>query len=136
MDVGDAWDFFIVHYDYSKGVQVDFSSAQFTKAYRDLCVRVYGSAGTADSHYGGAVNITGDHAWAGTPKDDTRSGSITNTKDFIESIRTGKYINNADSAVESNLTAILGRMAAYRRMRVTWQEMMQHNDKLDAKFTL
>ena len=67
----------------------------------------------------------------GAEKDDTfRSGAIANVKAFIESIRTGKHLNNADQAVESNLTAILGRMAAYQQRLVTWDEMMRSDEKL------
>lgn len=47
---------------------------------------------------------------------------------FLESIRTGKYLNNVTTAVESNLTAILGRMAAYQSRIVTWEEMLQSRE--------
>ena len=57
LDVGDCWDHFIVTYLYPGGVKVDFSSAQFTKGYHDLCMRFYGSKGTVDSHYSGVVRI-------------------------------------------------------------------------------
>ncbi len=33
--------------------------------------------------------------------------------------------------VRSNLTTILGRMAAYQKREVTWDEMMKANEKLD-----
>ncbi len=133
--VGDCWNHFIVTYWYPGDVKVDFSSAEFTKGYRDLCVRILGSAGTADSHYGGAVNIHGDNAWAGTEKDDTHSGAIANVKNFVDSIRTGKYLNNVAESVESNLTAILGRTAAYLGRPVTWDEVLKSTEKYEAKLT-
>jgi len=137
VDVGDCWDHFVVTYTYPNDVRVDFSSAQFTRGYNDLCIRIYGAAGTLDSHYGGAVNITGDKPWKGTASDDTfRQGAITNVKAFVESIRTGNLINNVAESVESNLTAILGRMAAYRERTVTWEEMMRSNDALEANLKL
>jgi hypothetical protein len=73
----------------------------------------------------------------GAEKDDTfRQGAINNVKAFIDSIRTGKPINNAEQAVESTLTAILGRTAAYRQSVVTWEEMMKSNEKLEANLRL
>ncbi|MEK7750494.1 MAG: Gfo/Idh/MocA family oxidoreductase [Acidobacteriota bacterium] len=129
--VGDCWNHFIVTYWYPDEVKVDFSSAEFTRGYRDLCVRILGSAGTVDSHYGGAVNIHGDNPWQGTEKDDTGSGAIANAKDFIESIRTGKYLNNVAESVESNLTAILGRMAAFSGRVVTWEEMLRNRERYE-----
>jgi myo-inositol 2-dehydrogenase / D-chiro-inositol 1-dehydrogenase len=137
IDVGDCWDHFLVTYWYPQDVKVDFSSAQFTKGYSDLCIRLYGSAGTVDSHYGGSVNITGERPWKGADKDDTfRQGAITNVKNFVESVGTGKYLNNAAESVDSNLTAILGRMAAYGERVVGWDEMLRSNQKLEADLKL
>jgi myo-inositol 2-dehydrogenase/D-chiro-inositol 1-dehydrogenase len=137
VDVGDCWDHFLVEYWYPNGVKVDFSSAQFTKGFNDLCIRVYGTLGTIDSHYGGAININGDNPWKGSDKDDTfLQGAINNVKAFTESIRTGKFLNNVAPSVESNLVAILGRIAAYREGTVTWEEMMQANEKLEADLSL
>jgi predicted dehydrogenase len=136
-DVGDCWDHFLVSYWYPDAVKVDFSSAQFLKGFNDLCIRIYGTAGTLDSHYNGSVNIRGDHPWSGTEKDDTfRAGAVTNVKNFVDSIRTGKYLNNVEQSVESTLTGILGRMAAYGERAVAWDEMMRSGEKLQADLKL
>jgi predicted dehydrogenase len=136
-NAGDAFDHFLVTFWYPNGVHCDFSSHQITRHFSDLCVRCFGLAGAADTHYGGLVRITGENAWLGAEKDDTfRQGAINNVKAFIESIRTGKLLNNAAQAVESNLTCILGRMAAYRGRVVTWDEMMQSKEKLEADLKL
>jgi predicted dehydrogenase len=137
VDVGDCWDHFLVQYEYPGGVRVDFSSAQFTRGYSDLCIRVYGDAGTVDSHYNGLVRITGGQTWTGAEKDPTfREGAITNVKDFVASIREGKPLNNLAYSLESTLTSILGRMAAYRNSSVSWDEMMRSNEKLEASLRL
>ncbi|HVN06934.1 MAG TPA: Gfo/Idh/MocA family oxidoreductase [Bryobacteraceae bacterium] len=136
-DTGDAYDHFQVSYQYPGGVQADFSSNQLTNSYSDLCVRCFGIRGAADTHYNGLLRITGDTAWHGTDKDDTfRQGAINNVKAFIASIQNGKPLNNAETAVESNLTAILGRTAAYRNGSLTWDEMMQSNEKFEANLKL
>ena len=137
VDVGDAWDHFLVTYYYPNDVKVDFSSAQFLKGFHDMCIRVYGTTGTVDSHYGSYVRIAGDVKWDGGDKDDTfTGGAITNIKNFVESIRTGNLLNVVAEGVQSNLTAILGRMAAYRERMVTWDEMMRSNEKLEANLKL
>ena len=136
-DAGDAYDHFLVNYWYPGEVHASFSSHQLNGAFSDLCVRLVGIKGTADTHYGGLVRIVGENAWMGAEKDDTfRSGAIANVKAFIEAVRSGKLVNNADQAVESNLTAILGRMAAYQQRLVTWDEMMRSNEKLEAELKL
>ena len=136
-DAGDAYDHFAVTYWYPNGVTCSFSSNQLTNSFSDLCVRCFGIKGCADTHYGGLVRITGENAWLGAEKDDTfRQGAINNVKAFVESIRTGKLLNNAEPAVESNLTAILGRTAAYRQATVTWDEMMASDERWQAELKL
>lgn len=136
LDVGDCWDHFIVSYLYPGGVKVDFSSAQFTKGYHDLCIRFYGSKGTVDSHYGGVVRILGDNPWTGKQEKTYQVGAATNVKNFVESIRAGKHLNNVAVSVESNLTAVLGRMAAYGERPVTWSEMIESNEESEAHLAL
>jgi predicted dehydrogenase len=136
-NAGDAYDHFQVTYWYPENVQVDFSSNQLTNSFSDLCIRMFGVKGAVDSHYGGLVRITGENKWMGAEKDDTfRQGAINNVKAFIQSIRDGKPINNAEQAVDSNLTAILGRTAAYQQRMVTWDEMLKSNEKLEVSLKL
>ncbi|MCL4402057.1 MAG: Gfo/Idh/MocA family oxidoreductase [Acidobacteria bacterium] len=135
VDVGDCWDHFMAHYWYPGSLKVDFSCEQFAKGFGDYCIRMYGSKGVADSHHAGVVNILGENPWkgTGTEKDPTSlQGPVTNVKNFVESIRAGKLLNNIAPSVESTLTAILGRMACYREDTVTWDEMMRSNEKLSA----
>jgi len=139
-DTGDAWDHFAVNFWYPNDVQATFSSHQLTGRFSDLCVRCFGLKGCADTHYGGLVRVASDDSgknWTGAEKDDTFTGGcITNIKNFIESIRAGKPVNNVPTAVESNLTGILGRMAAYRSETVTWAQMMQSTEKWEANLKL
>lgn len=149
MKYGDCWDYFVITFWYPNNVVVDFSSAQYVKGYYDICARVYGSAGTVEEHYGlgpryhvdprndGFVAITGDKPWKGSDRDDTfTAGAIDNVKAFIDSIRTGKLLNNAADSVDSTLTSVLGRMAAYRGGTATWDEMLELNTKLEANLKL
>ena len=50
---------------------------------------------------------------------------MTNVKNFVESLRTGEFVNNASVGAKSTLTSILGRTAAYRGAEVTWDEMIR-----------
>lgn len=136
-EASDAWDRFMVQFYYSNGVHADFSSNQLTNSFSDLCVRIFGVKGCADTHYNGLLRITGENAWAGGVKDDTfKGGAIENAKQFVASIRNGKPIYNFEPSVESNLTAILGRTAAYRNREVTWDELMKSEEKWEANLKL
>jgi hypothetical protein len=61
---------------------------------------------------------------------------INNIHAFTESIQSGDYLDNIQESASSNLAAILGRMAAYRQARVTWDEMLAENERLDPHLTL
>lgn len=139
-DTGDSWDHFAVTFWYPDDVHATFSSNQLTGRFSDLCVRCFGLKGCADTHYGGLVKIVSDDAgknWNGAEKDDTFTGGcVTNIKNFVQSIKSGPPVNNAAAAVESNLTGILGRMAAYRGNVVTWQEMIDSTEKWQASLKL
>ena len=138
VDVGDCWDHFVVRFAYASDVLVDFSSAQFTKGYDDLRIRVYGASGTVDSAYEGDVRITGDTPWAGgNTKGLYQSGAIGNIQDFHQAVTAGAALaDTLTPSVESNLAAILGRMAAYAGRRVTWDEMMASQEQIDPKLQL
>lgn len=121
----------MVTYWFPNDILIDFSSTQCVAGYDDICIRIYGSAGTADTHYGGDVKITGEHPWTGAEKDRTGSqGPLTNIKRFVESIRAKEYLNNVAASVQSNLASVLGRMAAYSGSTITWDQMLRSTEKL------
>jgi myo-inositol 2-dehydrogenase/D-chiro-inositol 1-dehydrogenase len=137
-DVGDCWDHFSVTYTYRDDVVASFCSKQAGYGFDDLCVRIFGTEGTLESHYGGKVHLRGRRgAYAGgETKQIYKSGVQANIKRFVDSIVNNKPINNARESANSTLAAILGRMAAYEQTNVTWDEMLRSNQKLDAKLNL
>jgi myo-inositol 2-dehydrogenase / D-chiro-inositol 1-dehydrogenase len=138
VDVGDCWDHFVVTYRYPDEVKVDFSSAQFTSGFDDLRIRVYGTRGTVDSAYDGDVRIAGTTAWpGGNTKGLYTSGTVGNVQDFHAAVTGGAALaDTLGPSLESNLTAILGRQAAWLGRDVTWDEMMKNPERLDAKLQL
>jgi predicted dehydrogenase len=138
VDVGDCWDHFVVSYWYPEDVLIDFSSAQFTEGYDDLCDRIYGTTGTIETHYGGEVKVRAKSGGyrGGNTASIYQDGAVANIKAFSASIAEGKPYNNADESANSTMTSILGRMAAYQGKTVTWDEMLAANEKLDPKLEL
>ena len=137
-DVGDCWDHFAVVYKYPDDVVLDFSSGQFVNGYGALCTRIYGHAGTVESNYGGEVYLNGrTEAWEGGRTSTIfRDGAIANIELFRDSILNGAPINNIRESADSTLASVLGRMAAYRGEKVTWDEMIAEAEELDADLDL
>ena len=133
-DLGDSIEAAMQNCD----VIVDFSSTQFLYGFGDLCTRIYGSKGTADTHYGGNVHIgakTGGYR-GGMTSQIYKSGAVANINNFCQSVVSKKYINNAQQSADSTITCILGRTAAYENRLVTWDEIMKANLRIDPKLDL
>jgi predicted dehydrogenase len=135
---GTCWDYFSVIYYYPDDVVLSFSSKQFGHGYDDICCRVYGTAGTVDTHYFGSVTLKGneDGYNGGVMQNLYTDGAVNNIAEFHRCVRAGDVSNPTVSpSVQSNLTTILGRTAAYGGREVSWDEMMRRNEKLDAGLT-
>ena len=54
----------------------------------------------------------------------------TEHNELFASIRSGKPINDGHWMAQSTLMGIMGRMAAYTGQEVTWEQMMNSQEKL------
>lgn len=150
---GDTWNHFEVIYKYNNDVNVSFASTQIGPEFGDVCCRFLGSKGQAEAHYSGGVYINGENKWdsgvargnqALTPQQQAAGVFLSSLHDadsnkekaFIDSIVSGKYLNEAKSGAESTLTAVLGREAALAGKKMTWNEVLASNSKLDPKLNL
>jgi predicted dehydrogenase len=130
--LGDCWDHFAVVYRFPNDVLVSFSSTQVGAAYDDILCRVYGQSGTADTHYFGEVWVHSkeDGFNGGRMANLYTDGAVGNIATFHRNITQGDCANpTVAPSVRSNLTAILGRTAAYRNAPVTWDQMMSANER-------
>ena len=153
-EFGDAWTNYQVMYEYPDQLNVSFHGTQFGIQSGGVCARFIGTKGIAEAHYSGGVFIQGEKPWdSGIPKckdtvltaEQRATGIFLSSlhdadanKDinFIKSIETGNYINEARSGAESTLTAILGRTAAIAGEEVIWDEMILSGAKLDPMLNL
>ncbi len=156
-DPGDVYDHFNVVFCYPGDVHVTLNSTQFNKGWWDVNERFFGSKGVSESHYSGPCAIYGDEPWAwsggnggnapaqaqpakfsaaGSFSDNLAQADSEKKKAFVESITSGNFHNQAAKGVESALTAMLGRTAAYSGREVTWDELLQSDEEWDAKIDL
>jgi myo-inositol 2-dehydrogenase / D-chiro-inositol 1-dehydrogenase len=134
--VGDCWDHFAVIFYYPNDIVVSFNSHQSGQGYDDIMCRVFGLKGTADTHYFGNVTVNAaEFHLDGKMGNLYTEGAETNIATFHDNITKGDHANlTVPASVRSNLTTILGRMAAYKKSVVTWEEMMQAKEKFVADF--
>ncbi len=148
---GDVFGNYNVVFTYPDGVDVTFSSTQFAKGWWDVTERFFGTKGTSQSPYSGPLGIWGDEAWQTplTPAKDEQGFSATGKftsnlefavaekkKAFVESIVSGKFHNQAEKGVESAVSCMMARTAAYTGREVTWEEQWKSHEAWDAKIDL
>ena len=138
-DASDIWDHWDLVFTYPNDVKVSFNSVQFGKKFNDVGTRFFGDQGVGEAYYSGKARIVSDKPWdlqtwlkeqgSLTSGEFKGLGNATGikVKAFVESIRSGNYHNQSAEGVESALSAILGRMAAYSGREISWYEMMDSN---------
>jgi len=132
---GDCWDHYAVVFTFPGGLLCDFSSTQCINGHSDIGCLVFGSRGTAHTHYGGPVYVRGHKSYKGGRTGAIYTqGAVTNIKTFWQNIRDGRADNpTVAPSVRSNLTCILGRTAARAGREVSWDEMLKASERLDAR---
>lgn len=132
-DWGTCHDHFSAIFTFPGNVQISFASKQYGTGYDDIGCRMFGSEGTADTHYFGIVMIRGKKSYKGGNVGNLYTdGVVRNIADFHAAIEKGDCSNpTVAPSVRSNLTTILGRTAAYRKAEVTWDEMLRAGEKLE-----
>jgi myo-inositol 2-dehydrogenase / D-chiro-inositol 1-dehydrogenase len=127
MDV-DCWDHYSVTYTYPGGVHVAFTSTQFKNSYDGRAQRFMGTRGFAEATFGkGGVRIVGEEPWDAGVEEGFGPAVPRKVAAFLQGILTGALQNETAGGVESTLTAILGRTAAYDGQERTWDKMATSN---------
>lgn len=132
--VGDCWDHFSVIFDFPNQITTTFSSKQVGFGFDDIVCRVYGTNGMADLHYAGSSLIKSrEYGNAVIAPNLYTTGTEANIASFHDAISKRDFANlTVAPGVRTNLTAILGRTAAYRNSVVTWEEMIRANEPFTA----
>jgi predicted dehydrogenase len=140
-DKGDCSSHFNCLFTYPNDVHVSFASTQFGTAAWGVGMQYYGTKGCAEARYDAPVRISGETNWEfpglGKPQATDQAAAVTGVfhgalddadankqKAFIDSITSGKLLNEAASGAESALAGMLGRIAAATGREVTWEQLM------------
>jgi predicted dehydrogenase len=133
--VGTCWDHFVVYYQYPNDVAIQFSGRQFNGhgTAEGIKNRMFGSKGILESEYGGTVVIRGENFFnGGRTTEIYEAGAVSNIGAFHKAITTGDFTNpTVVPSVQSNLITILGRKAAFEKRRVTWEELLRDEERLE-----
>jgi predicted dehydrogenase len=144
-DEGDCKDNFAGFLVYPGNVQITFGSSQFGVPEFDAGVRLFGSDGSAESHYDARVSIAAKNKWdaglagttaAGAPRGALDDADPEKQKAFVASIANRQFHNEAQQGAESALSAMLVRNAAYSGKPLSWDELLASTEVYDPKIDL
>jgi len=117
---GNIYDHMTIDYEYPNDVHIFCMLRQWDNCDNKNENRVVGTLGETDSRR----TIRGQNRWR--YRGERSNSSVYEHQELIESIRNATARNDClDFAVDSTLTAIMGRESAYTGKIVTWDEMIK-----------
>jgi myo-inositol 2-dehydrogenase/D-chiro-inositol 1-dehydrogenase len=131
---GDSHDVCLVTYEYASGVLHDHRG----NALKNLCpdelsCRIYGQTGNALLNYWEKATFRSrEDAYSGAVEDLYKTGVMRNIASFYRAISEGDCTNGTvPRAVDGALTCVLGRIAGERGQRVTLEQILKENERLE-----
>jgi predicted dehydrogenase len=125
-EVGHIFDVFSIDFEYPDGIHMFSMCQHIPSCTNNVSEALVGTKGKCQvDHY----TINGKRVVSKEQTDNATNPYVQEHTDLIESIRSGKPINELKNVAESTLTAILGRMSTYSGRTVTWDQAL--NSKHD-----
>jgi myo-inositol 2-dehydrogenase / D-chiro-inositol 1-dehydrogenase len=149
-DAGDCYSHYNCVLTYPGDVHVSFASTQFGSAAYNVGMLYFGTKGTAEARYDAPVRILGESPWEfpGLKKPEATDAAQAVTgafrgalddadankqKAYIESITSGRLLNEAAAGADSALSSMLAREAAYSGKDITWEKLLKSKKVFDPK---
>ena len=139
---GDQYDMFSVDYTYEGGIHVHSMCRQIDATTTNISERIQGTKG-AWTNNGVITDLKGNELWRYDAEKEKEEFQQTipfrlEHVNWVNHIRDGKPICQAEETAISTMTAMMGRISAYTGREVTWEEIMAMDmnlmpDKLEFK---
>src|SRR5262245_1006265 len=129
---GHIYDHFAVTLEYKSGAKLFSCCRQMDGCPGDVNDHIMGTKGSAQLMKHSIVTTDGKQ-WEFGSETQVKSMYQVEHDELFAGIRSGKFINDGESAAYSTLMAIMAREAAYTGRRITWKEMLASNQNLAPK---
>jgi predicted dehydrogenase len=121
---GNIYDHFAVEYAYENGAKTFHFSRQQKNCSRSYHVEVWGTKGKAMIDVIRRIDeIKGENPWR--YRGDGNNMYQQEHDELFASIRSGNLMNDGEWMAQSNMMAIMGRMAAYTGQTITYEDAMK-----------
>ncbi|MBY0375779.1 MAG: gfo/Idh/MocA family oxidoreductase, partial [Bryobacteraceae bacterium] len=127
-ETGNIYDHVEVNYLYPNGARAFVVHRQIVGCYNENADYIMGTKGVCTIGRGPNPRIEGENKW-------TFEGQKNDMYQFehdmlFQSIRRGEPINDGDRMATSTLLAIMGRNAAYSGQQVTWDQILNSEERI------
>jgi predicted dehydrogenase len=126
-DFGHIFDHFAVDYEYPSGAHALSECRQIDGCWNSVSEAFVGTKGTCQAN---EYKINGNRVLSREQDRKAVDPYIQEHTDLIESIRSGKPLNELKQVGESTLTAIMGRMSTYTGQAITWDQALNSKEEL------
>jgi len=136
---GDSHDVFSVTYEFPNGLILNHRGEHLKNRceFRSDCF-AQGQDGWLETGYTSRVRLLGNRTgWRGGDVVELYPrGAERNIDTFHKAVTSGDYTNpTIEPSITATLTTILGREAARRRTKLTWDEVLRENRRLEPNLT-
>lgn len=131
---GDSHDTCLVTFEYPSGVLHDHRGNALKNFSPDeLSCRIYGQTGNALLNYWDKATFrSAEDSYSGAVENLYEAGAVRNIASFYRAVTGGDFTNSTvPRAVDGALTCILGRIAGERQQRVTMEQILKENTRLE-----
>jgi predicted dehydrogenase len=126
---GPIFNFFAIDLEYPKGVHALSMCRQISNCANENGEYLVGTKGTSHTADGPKIFILNDQkVYTAQQARKHINPYVQEHTDLIESIRSGKPLNELKSVAEGTLTAIMGRMSAYTGKKVSWEAALNSQE--------
>jgi len=136
---GDSHDVYSITYEFADGLILNHRGEHLKNRFEFRCdCFAQGRDGYLETGYTGRVRILGNRSGyrGGDVVNLYTSGAERNIDTFYKCVSNGIYENSTvEPSVNSTLSAILGREAAERNTKLTWEEIIRENKKLEVNLS-
>jgi len=131
---GNIYDHIEVNYEWANGVRGFMAQRQIAGCHSETKDYITGTTGIGLLGSRRGAEFTGATTWhyEGPETESQMFGAMYQNEHvtFLRSIRDGKPINDGEHMCNSTLVAIMGRMAAYTGQEITWDQVMNSQERL------
>jgi len=131
---GDSHDVFEIVFEFADGLIMSHQGKHLSNHLAfDVICQALGATGHAQICYGGTASLRGrENGYNGEVQRLYEAGAVRNIAKFYDCVVGGNFANDTvRRSVDGALTTILGREAALRRTRLTWDELLKGNKRLE-----